>query len=532
MALPQLFDANGQVGYGARSRPDFPTCRDLLKHMDRLGIARSLVWSTTARDQHPATGNRRLLAELDSLEAASRRRLTPSLVIAPTMLYEPGAVDDLARSIQSGIRALRVFPATLRHRLQHLEPLLHRIKELKPVLFIDIREVSNDQDLLQLAESLPDMPMVCMYGMWPHLFNLSLLNVLRRRPNVRIDTSWLHTGGTLELIVREFGPDRLVFSTGWKAHNGASIAHLLAAPIDKSVRDGIACRNLEKLLALKPDSAPLPREIPDPETLWGKFLSGRFPKTEIIDAHAHLGAFGCWPKEEIALEDQVAAMLRHMDRLGIRTMFLSGEDALFGESLSGNLSLEKIMAAHVDRFRGYFAFNPLYADALAPRLEEFLSRPFWAGIKLLCDYWQIPVTDPRLEPAYAFAHAHRLPILLHTWDGPYDSPAMLSNIVRKFPGAFFLLAHSGGGDKGRREAVALAKANPNVFLEWCGSFCSSIPWEETIAQVGSDRVVFGTDALGHSIDWELGRLVSLDLPPASILPILGDNLRRILKARK
>jgi len=50
--------------------------------------------------------------------------------------------------------------------------------------------------------------------------------------------------------------------------------------------------------------------------------------------------------------------------------------------------------------------------------------------------------------------------------------------------------------------------------------------------VGSDRVVFGTDALGHSIDWELGRLVSLDLPPASILPILGDNLRRILKARK
>ena len=77
-----------------------------------------------------------------------------------------------------------------------------------------------------------------------------------------------------------------------------------------------------------------------------------------------------------------------------------------------------------------------------------------------------------------------------------------------------------------------AAANPNVYLEWCGSFCSGIPWEETITQVGSDRVVFGTDAFGHDQAWELGRFLSLDLPAQTLLPILGQNIRRILAGRK
>ena len=167
-----------------------------------------------------------------------------------------------------------------------------------------------------------------------------------------------------------------------------------------------------------------------------------------------------------------------------------------------------------------------------PRFDSFFSRPFFVGFKTLCDYWQVPVTDDRFHVMYQYAHDRRLPILIHTWDGPWDSPALLKDIVKQYPDAFFLLGHAGGGDGGRRQAVELARENPNVFLEFCGSFCSRIPWEQTFREVGPDQIVFGTDTTGHDAGWELGRYLSRDLPASMIRPALGANMRRILAARR
>ena len=133
---------------------------------------------------------------------------------------------------------------------------------------------------------------------------------------------------------------------------------------------------------------------------------------------------------------------------------------------------------------------------------------------------------------WEYANRRRLPILIHTWGGGYDSPALLKDIARKYPEASFLLGHTGGSDTGRAEAEALALENPNVYLEWCGSFCSSTLWEDTLKKVNPRQVVFGTDAVAHGIPWELGRLLSLDVPDKILVPILGANMRRILARRK
>jgi hypothetical protein len=252
-----------------------------------------------------------------------------------------------------------------------------------------------------------------------------------------------------------------------------------------------------------------------------------------------VGASGIWPMLDQASPTQIDSAVRAMDRAGIETIIVSEMGALYGDPITGNPNLERKASRDrkgagkgAVRILGYFAFNPIYADDLVPMLDDCFSRKFFVGIKFLCGYWDVKVTDPRLEPAMAFANRRRLPVLIHTWDGEHDSPAMLTDIVPRFPDATFLLGHSGGGDAGRREAVELAKANPNVYLEWCGSFCSGIPWESTIEQVGNGRVVFGTDAFGHDLSWELGRFLSLDLPAKTLHPILGENMRKILGRRK
>lgn len=531
-ALPPLFDANGPIGRGVLDEPYIPDAASLLRRMDRLGIARALAWSVPARDHHPATGNRRLLAELDALDP-QRERLVPSFVLAPTLLYEPGALDDLAATMaREGLRAVRAFPAALRHRLHHLEPVLDRLLPLRPALFLDVRGLSDDREIADLAARFPEMPIVVLHAMWPQVFNFSLLDVMRRRGNVLLDTSWLHTDDTPRLIAREFGAERLVFATGLLAQEGAAIGALRYAGLRAEQMRAVACGNLERLLGLAPTPA---RDVPGlggRNDLWPRFLRGERVGDGIVDAHAHLGALGVWPAADPGIEAQVRRAVRRMDELGIALTIASGQEALFADPIAGHAALERACAPFPERFRGYCAFPPAWAEELAPRLDEVFARPFFVGFKVLCDYWKVPVSDPRFAPMWRYADTHRLPILLHTWQGGYDAPAMLRPIVREDPGAFFLLGHSGGGDAGRREAEDLARECDNVYLEWCGSFTATRRWEETLARVGADRLVFGSDTVFHDAAWELGRLLSLDVPAADLAPALGATMRRILAARR
>jgi predicted TIM-barrel fold metal-dependent hydrolase len=113
---------------------------------------------------------------------------------------------------------------------------------------------------------------------------------------------------------------------------------------------------------------------------------------------------------------------------------------------------------------------------------------------------------------------------------------MLKEIVPRYPNAIFLLGHSGNAD--RMDAETLAMESPNVYLEWCGSFLNPADWRETLDRLGNRRLVYGSDFIsweaqwGHDPAWEMGRLLSLDVPDETIIPILGENMRKILAQRR
>lgn len=553
--LPPLLNADAAIGYHARFRPDFPGVPDLLRHLDRLGISRSLVWHTQARDLHPAVGNRRLLADLD---AAGRdaERLFPTFVLAPCLFDEPGAMDTVCDVLRSGrVRGIRLFPGALRHNASMIEPVIRTVAPYRPAIFLDVTDGMDFHAVAgYLAPAFPGLSFVILHAMWGPL--LPLWDLMRRHRNIAADISWMHTLGTIRAMTDEFGPDRLVFSIGHKSHNGAALASLAHAGLTRAECERVAHANLERLLRLPPTPA---RPAPQPlNSFWSRLLAGE-PVGEpaplldahahlgrrgvhpprktpgavpVVDAHAHLGPMGVWPGHTDSYPDQVRGALALMDRLGEQTMIVSGLDALFSHPVEGNRLLESEAARAGGRIRGYLSFNPTYADELVPLFDDFFSRPFFVGFKALCDYWNIPVTDPRFEPMLRYADRHRLPILYHTWSGSCDTPAMFDKLAARYPRAFFIMGHSGGVDAGREQAEDLAAAHPNVILEWCGSFCSRLPWERTLARLGNRRVVFGTDAMLHDPVWELGSLLSLDVPEETVAPILGENMLRILDARR
>jgi predicted TIM-barrel fold metal-dependent hydrolase len=526
--LPVLFDANACFGKPSSGKAEFPSIQDRLNTMDRLGISRALVWNAESVQNHALSSNQKLLDEIRNTPKA-QGRIVPALTVSNLMIYERDGIASLTRQMQTlPCRALRFTNVFGRLTLMQLEPVIRAIRKQKPFIVMG-HDQASVADILEFTEAFPDISLILTNVMWSPC--VIVFDLLRRRKNILIDISWVHTFQSIELLVKHFGAGRLVFGTGLKSHNGAAIGALARANITEAQRKQIAHGSLDRLTGLKSDNLALPAPW-KANTLWPRFLEGKPLGVDVVDAHGHLGPSGGYVLEAQEERQQLKACLQSMDAIGIQTFILSGLQALMGSPKEGNDLIETLLRPHSDRILGYLTFNPFYAEDLTPKFDAYFRGPVFKGFKTLCSYWRVDITDPRFEPMWVYANRHHLPVLNHTWDGGFNSPAMFKDLVKRYPNISFLLGHSGGGDQGRQEAEALAQKHSNVYLEWCGSFCSTVLWEDTLKRVNPRQVVFGTDAMAHGFEWELARLLSLNIPDSILKPILGGNMRRILAQRK
>ena len=532
----QLFNVNASIGESAYGGSDFPAISDLLEHMDYLGIDRSLVWHLGARDMNPAYGNRKLLDEIAAAKADER--ILPVFIITPACFYGNGVINYLKECFSSKrVRAIRLTPEMSRFPIRRIERVLAELVEFCPLVLWDAPTFADEQsfrDIEYLAKRFPQVNFAITQLMWPPFGGV--LDLMWRCPNIYIDISWLHMRSSIELLCKDFGAERVLFGIGYKSHYGAAIAELVFAQISDDQRELIAHGNVERLLGLSVLDTKLTAECSNKldKPLWDRFKNGEaLNNVKIIDAHAHdqLPTMG-WFLPETSLEENVDSLVEQSRRLEINQTILSSGIALFGDGVEGNFNTEKAFAKYGGIFKGYLGFNPRFSDVLVPLLDDFFSREFYVGFKLLSSYWKIPVTNPAYNPVWEYADKHRLPILLHTWDDKYNSPAMLTEIVEKYPGAIFLLGHSGGGTTGRAEAEELALNNANVYLEFCGSFTTPVPFEDSANRVGWDKVVFGSDTGAHSEAWELGRYLSMPVPDEILIPGLAENILKILDGKE
>jgi len=372
--LPAWIDVNGSIGCPATAEPEFRDSVQLLARMDRLGVGRAIVFQIGARDYNPTWGNQKLLDEL----APGSERLIPAFVLGPGQLYEKGAMEHLHQSFTSGgVRAIRLCPATLRYFLAQVEPILKELAGYKPIVLVDKDELNVPTDLVPLARMFPELSFIYTQPMWGQFS--AALDFMVRCENILLDTSSLHMRGGVELIVNKFGLQRLVFGLGPLAHNGASIAELMDVPISGEAREMIAHGNIERRLDLPTWE---PQKSLCQGRLWANLLEGKPHDTDIVDAHAHVGALGLLMHADGSLEEEIADLLQRMDRIGIRTAIVSGTEALFSDPVAGNFALEEALGSYKHRFLGYVAFNPWYAPDLEASLDAFFSGSFFVGFKL------------------------------------------------------------------------------------------------------------------------------------------------------
>lgn len=240
-----LFDANAMIGKFPTGELAYASVEGLRATLDRLGIARALVYHSLAWHHDPATGNRLLLEEL-----GGDRRFVPCWVMLPTTTGEIGdAADFVAALDRHGVGAVRAFPRDHNYALAGPDcaPLLARLAARRTPLLIDY-EQSSWAEIEAVAAAHPDLPvLVCRVG---YRSLRAIAGLLERRANAHLDLAYFGTHQGLEWLVARFGPGRVCFGTGMPFTDpGGAVARLCYADLDGTVAAQIGSGNLTRLLA-------------------------------------------------------------------------------------------------------------------------------------------------------------------------------------------------------------------------------------------------------------------------------------------
>jgi predicted TIM-barrel fold metal-dependent hydrolase len=256
------------------------------------------------------------------------------------------------------------------------------------------------------------------------------------------------------------------------------------------------------------------------DQLWQR---GRLPELPVIDMHGHMGEFGpiYFPRAS------AQAMIGSMDECGVRLLVFSHHAALFSPA-EGNLASLAAVQQFPDRLRAYAVVNPNYPESALSAIRLVAEHPgAFVGFKFLSDYHRQPLEAGAYRPAWEYADAHRLLVLAHTWGGsPYDGAGQVRWAAERYAGIKFLLGHSLHGDW--QAAVGLARQFSQLYLELTAVFDDRGVIEKFAGEVGSDRMLFGTDLPWFDPHHALGALLSAQISDADRHNICHLNAERLL----
>ncbi len=253
-----------------------------------------------------------------------------------------------------------------------------------------------------------------------------------------------------------------------------------------------------------------------------------FSDVFIFDCHGHFGICSGFHIPQTSDSGFVAAL----DRVGIDLVAVS----TFGNiTPAGNDVVGQAVTAHPDRFVGYARVNANYPEIMEGELTRCFDELGFKGIKIhpYCD--QISLDDPRYRPVWEFSAARNAPVLIHTWNSAryvdpllkFCHPSLIRGPAEEYPDAVIILGHSGGEYDGILEAIEVAKAFPNVYLDTASSRLYPGVIKMMVEELGAERVLYGSDVPFLSAVTQLGKIIYADIAESDKEMVLGGNAARL-----
>lgn len=249
------FDCNAMLGrYYNPVRGGFLTASNIISLYDQFGIDEGLVFHASAVTYNAVHGNDLLIRETQG-----RENLHAAWVVLPHHTEEMAKPEELARQLkQDNVAAVRVFCGHWYHVCTFdpfiygdlFEMLAHyRIPVMVETAWSGGIDSHVWRDIQAVLSLFPELPFVFVCQKAAGL-NRYLFPLFERFENFMLETSGYHHFGGMEMIVRKFGPQRLLFGTRIPYQNvPVSIASLQYAEISIDDKKLIAGDNLRRLLS-------------------------------------------------------------------------------------------------------------------------------------------------------------------------------------------------------------------------------------------------------------------------------------------
>ena len=244
----QFFDCNVYFGLPAvRPLAAVADAAALAAEMQRCGVERALAWHIIQHDAAPRAGNA-LLAD----EIAPFPQLAACWAIQPNQAHEFPPPDEFLSQMQSArARAVRIFPNPQKFLLNAVSMggWLEVLADRKMPVLLSVRYGADWRDIYDLLRDFPSLVcVICDHGCWgeDRLFR----PLVEKYPNVYVDTAQYLLDGGIEAFVRDYGPSRMLFGSGFPdAYFGGMMLAIRHAQISDEAKDAIACGNLERILS-------------------------------------------------------------------------------------------------------------------------------------------------------------------------------------------------------------------------------------------------------------------------------------------
>ncbi len=266
----------------------------------------------------------------------------------------------------------------------------------------------------------------------------------------------------------------------------------------------------------------------------------------IIDAHTHLIdppynheqlSFQIADGQEIkpnAHREQVSPkqLLKDMDRHHIKKTIVIASDALSNENLS------TIVKTHPKRLSGFAYINPLEHNS-PEQLNHSVKKLGLVGLKLVPDFQNFSMADPRIHPLLNKAAELEVPVMVHSApgliQGHYNQslPEHFDYIKKEIPELVLIISHMS-----YPKFLDLINIVPKdgIFVDTS----TTLPWiidlygvdftSRYIKRIGANKVIFGSDWWGDGCEMEkqIDGIKKLELTREERNQILGKNISNIL----
>lgn len=238
----------------------------------------------------------------------------------------------------------------------------------------------------------------------------------------------------------------------------------------------------------------------------------------IIDAHGHCGEYENFFIPRKGSPDTIVKLL---DNLGVECCILSPNIGFRVDHKRGNLMMEKVVKDFSGRIYGYICLNPIYKDDMVSEIKKYENNPGFKGIKFHISINKTPFVSPDYEPAFEYANAIGMPILMHTYGA--DALASLAPVADKYKNVKFIAAHSEVGIETPKKIADVVNSRDNFYVDTALAGASEGSIETLVKYVNPKKILFGTDIAFYSPNFTFGRIVMADIDDEIKLDILGRN---------